>query len=100
MRIIKLNAIDSTNSYLKQLSMEEALVDNTIVVADYQTQGRGQMGTVWQSEGCKNLMFSVLKDVSWLHADKGFYISMVTALSIIKALERFSIPKLRIKWPN
>ncbi|MCB0387713.1 MAG: biotin--[acetyl-CoA-carboxylase] ligase [Winogradskyella sp.] len=100
MRIIKLNAIDSTNSYLKQLSMEEALVDNTIVVANYQTQGRGQMGTVWQSEGSKNLMFSVLKDVSWLHADKGFYISMVTALSIIKALERFSIPKLRIKWPN
>ncbi|GGG56083.1 biotin--[acetyl-CoA-carboxylase] ligase [Bizionia arctica] len=100
MRIIKLNAIDSTNSYLKQLSVEESLVDNTIVVTNYQTKGRGQMGTTWVSEDSKNLMFSVLKDVSWLHADKSFYISMVTSLAIIKSLEYFSIPKLRIKWPN
>jgi BirA family biotin operon repressor/biotin-[acetyl-CoA-carboxylase] ligase len=100
MRIIKLNAIDSTNSYLKQLSMDETLFDNTIVVTNYQSKGRGQMGTTWVSEDSKNLMFSVLKDVSWLHSDKSFYISMATSLAIFKALEQFTIPKLRIKWPN
>ncbi|TYA59687.1 biotin--[acetyl-CoA-carboxylase] ligase [Formosa maritima] len=100
MRIIKLNAIDSTNSYLKQLIMEEFIADDTIVVANYQTQGRGQMGTTWLSDNAKNLMFSVFKDVSFLTVEQSFYISMVTSLSIIKALEQFSIPKLSIKWPN
>jgi len=100
MRIIKLSAIDSTNNYLKQLSASQLVADATVVVTDFQTQGRGQMGTVWASEASKNLMFSVLKDVSWLDIDKSFYISMVTSLAIVKTLDRFLIPKLRIKWPN
>ncbi|MFL0352082.1 biotin--[acetyl-CoA-carboxylase] ligase [Xanthomarina sp. GH4-25] len=100
MRIIKLNAIDSTNSYLKQLSMDELVEDNTIVVANYQTQGRGQMGTTWVSADSKNLMFSVFKDVSYLPIEQNFFISMAVSLSIIKSLEQFLIPKLHIKWPN
>jgi BirA family biotin operon repressor/biotin-[acetyl-CoA-carboxylase] ligase len=100
MRIIKLNAIDSTNSYLKQLSMKESVVDDTIVVANYQTKGRGQMGTSWVSTDSKNLMVSVFKDVSFLTAEQSFYISMATSLSIIKSLKYFSIPKLHVKWPN
>ena len=100
MLIIKLNAIDSTNSYLKQLSMEEFIADDTIVVANYQTQGRGQMGTSWVSTDSKNLMFSVFKEVSFLPAEQSFYISIATSLAIIKALEQFLIPKLRVKWPN
>lgn len=100
MRIIKLNAIDSTNSYLKQLCIKEPIEDNTIVVANYQTLGRGQMGTTWVSEDSKNLMFSMFKDVSFLSVEENFYISMAISLSIIKALEQLTIPKLHIKWPN
>ena len=66
MNIIKLNAIDSTNSYLRQLSVTEAIEDFTVVVANYQTNGRGQMGTQWDSQESKNLMVSVFKDVSYL----------------------------------
>lgn len=100
MRIIKLNAINSTNSYLRKLSTEDGVEDFTTVVAKHQTHGRGQMGTVWNSESSKNLTFSVFKDVSELHIEHAFYISMVTSLALIKALQSFSIPKLSIKWPN
>ena len=100
MPIIKLNATDSTNSYLRRLSTNEAVDDATVVVADYQTNGRGQMGTVWSSESYKNLTFSILKDVSWLDVDQNFFISIATSLAIVKTLDRFLIPKLHIKWPN
>lgn len=100
MPIIKLNAIDSTNSYLKELCTKETLEDGTVVVTDYQTNGRGQMGTVWASEASKNLMFSVLKNISWLNVDKSFFISIATSLAIIKTLDMFLIPKLHVKWPN
>ena len=59
MQLIKLNATDSTNSFLKDLSVDSKLNDFTVVVADKQTSGRGQMNTVWVSEPSKNLMFSV-----------------------------------------
>src|SRR5690606_11483476 len=100
MRIIKLDAIDSTNSYLRRLSMEETLEDYTVVMTKYQTQGKGQMGTIWHSEKSKNLMFSVFKDTSNLHIEYPFFISMATSLALLKTLRKFSTPKLSIKWPN
>ncbi len=100
MHIIKLNATDSTNSFLRRLSTSEKITDYTAVVAKKQTQGRGQMGTVWNSESSKNLTFSVFKDVSEFSLKHPFYISIVTSLALIKTLQNFSISKLSIKWPN
>ena len=100
MRIIKLNAIDSTNSYLKELCASEPVEDYTAVIAQNQTQGRGQMGTIWNSEASKNLTFSVFKDLSGFQFEAPFYISMAVALSLLKTLNSFTIPRLSIKWPN
>ncbi len=100
MYIIKLDAIDSTNSYLKAMSAVNLPKDFTVVVANHQTQGRGQMGTIWQTEDGKNLTASVFKEVGSIAIEKQFYISMAVALSICKALDHLKIPKLSIKWPN
>ena len=100
MRIIKLNAIDSTNSFLKEMISKETLKDYTVVVTEHQTNGRGQMGTVWDSEKGKNLMFSLFKDLSIHVVEFPFYISMAISLAILKALQHFNIPDLKIKWPN
>lgn len=44
MQVIKLNAIDSTNDFLKAISQKEAVENFTVVTAKTQTKGRGQMG--------------------------------------------------------
>ncbi|GAA4963191.1 biotin--[acetyl-CoA-carboxylase] ligase [Algibacter aquimarinus] len=100
MPIIKLDAIDSTNSYLRRLIHETEVSDYTIVQAKKQTYGRGQMGTVWNSEEGKNLMFSVFKDLSMHIVEFPFYISMAISLAVFKAFKTLNIPDLHIKWPN
>ena len=60
MNIIKLNAIDSTNSYIKKNAVKNNFESYTVVVAEKQLNGRGQMGTIWESELGKNLTFSIL----------------------------------------
>ena len=100
MQIIKLNAIGSTNSFLKELSAEKQLEDYTVVIAESQTKGRGQMGTKWSSESGKNLTISVFKDVSFVNIEQRNAVSMVVAVALLKTLESFSIPNLKIKWPN
>ncbi|MFC0604664.1 biotin--[acetyl-CoA-carboxylase] ligase [Winogradskyella pulchriflava] len=100
MYIIKLNAIDSTNTYLKALASAKLPKDFTVVVAEQQTEGRGQMGTLWQTEIGKNLTVSVFKKLSGFKVANQFYISMVVSLAIINALKTLQIPQLRIKWPN
>lgn len=100
MRIIKLNAIDSTNSYLRALFVSESIDDYTVVMAEEQSKGRGQMGTTWSSQTSKNLISSAFKDLSDFKFEHPFYISIVTALSVLKALESLGIPRLSVKWPN
>ncbi|MFK7781270.1 biotin--[acetyl-CoA-carboxylase] ligase, partial [Psychroserpens sp.] len=100
MHIIKLNAIDSTNSFLRQLSAQESVKDFTTVVTEHQTNGRGQMGAQWQSQNAKNLMFSVFKDLSCIDVASHFYISMAVSLAVFKALKLLQLNTLEIKWPN
>lgn len=100
MKLIKLDAIDSTNEFLKGLSSTQLLENFTVVTAENQTKGKGQMGSIWLSESGKNLILSVLiKDVLH-HNTKLFCINRIVAVSIIEALQDFNIPGLSIKWPN
>lgn len=100
MSIIKLDATDSTNSYLRRLISDLKVQDFTAVMAKSQKNGRGQMGTVWSSEASQNLTFSVFKDLTPLNIQYPFYVSIVTSLALLRTLSFFSIPKLSVKWPN
>jgi len=88
------------NTFLRQLSSSEIVEDYTIVVAESQTKGRGQMGTTWSSQRSKNLMASVFVDVSFLAIENNFYISMAISLAISRTLKSFQIKHVAIKWPN
>jgi BirA family biotin operon repressor/biotin-[acetyl-CoA-carboxylase] ligase len=100
MPLIKLDAIDSTNDFLKQLFKESALEDYAIVMANEQTKGKGQMGAKWISEPGKNLTMSILvKDIQ-LNNQNIYDFNIAVALSVIKVLKNIQIPKVSIKWPN
>jgi BirA family biotin operon repressor/biotin-[acetyl-CoA-carboxylase] ligase len=100
MKLIKLDAIDSTNDFLKRLSGEQILENFTVVTAENQTNGKGQMGAKWDSETGKNLMCSVLINKLLTDISEIFDLNVAVALSIITALEKNNIPNLTIKWPN
>jgi BirA family transcriptional regulator, biotin operon repressor / biotin---[acetyl-CoA-carboxylase] ligase len=100
MNIIKLSAINSTNDYLKELSSAQYVENFTIVTAESQTSGRGQMGAKWVSEPGKNLTFSVLVKDLLLDINEIFTLNAAVAISVISALEKYPVHNLCIKWPN
>ena len=100
MKLIKLDAIDSTNDFLKVLSSQDKLENFTVVTAENQTKGKGQMGSKWQSEAGKNLIMSALvKDFVFDH-EQVFNLSLIVSLSVVDVLKSLNIPELSIKWPN
>ena len=100
MKLIKLDAIDSTNDFLKVLSSQDKLENFTVVTAENQTKGKGQMGSKWQSESGKNLIMSALvKDFVFDH-EQVFNLSLIVSLSVVDVLKSLNIPELSIKWPN
>jgi len=100
MSIIKLDAIGSTNDYLKDLVQKKQLSDYTVVSAQHQTKGKGQRNKAWMSEAGKNLTVSILKLHSGKKSAEQFRISIHAALAIIDVLEQYGIPDLALKWPN
>lgn len=100
MKLIKLDAIDSTNDFLKGLSSKQVLENFTVVTAKSQTNGKGQMGSKWNSESGKNLIMSVLVKDFLLDISQIYNLTIVTSLAVIQVLEELNIPALSIKWPN
>lgn len=100
MKIIKLNAIDSTNTYLKEVSKNVALEDGIVVIAKKQTEGRGQMGAKWQSKEGLSVAFSMLKRFEALPINEQSHISFVVSVGVKNALQRLQITGVSIKWPN
>ena len=100
MKLIKLNAIDSTNEYIK---INKSIFDKELVCiyTFNQTMGRGQRGRYWESEPYKNLCVSFYKLLSnKASKDIFFKLNMIVSLKMIGILKKYSIPKLSIKWPN
>lgn len=100
MLVIKLNAIDSTNTYLRRLHSAQTVADYTVVVTGKQLKGRGQMGAEWTAEAGKNLTFSVFKELESLDVAHRFYINIVVSLALVRTLKSLNIPDLNVKWPN
>ncbi|SHG21738.1 biotin--[acetyl-CoA-carboxylase] ligase [Flavobacterium defluvii] len=100
MKLIKLDAIDSTNDFLKSMSSQDELENFTVVTAENQTKGKGQMGAKWNSEVGKNLIMSVLVKDFLFHNEEVFNLSVVVSLSVLETLKSLNIPDLCIKWPN
>jgi len=100
MKLIKLDAIDSTNDFLRGLASKQILDNFTVVTAENQTKGKGQMGAIWNSEPGKNLIMSILVYDFVSDINRLFDINIVVSISIIQALEDFNIPELSVKWPN
>lgn len=98
-RMIWLEEVDSTNSYMKRLLQELDEEEGLLVVADYQTGGRGQMGSGWSSEKGQNLLFSLLIYPENVAANAQFIISRIASLAVKKTLDQFT-DDIRIKWPN
>ncbi|MBG6061439.1 BirA family biotin operon repressor/biotin-[acetyl-CoA-carboxylase] ligase [Flavobacterium sp. CG_9.1] len=100
MKVIKLDAIDSTNAFLKGLSSKQDLENFTVVTAECQTKGKGQMGAVWASEASKNLIMSILVKDFLSDICQIFNLNVAVSLAVIEVLETMKIPDLSIKWPN
>ena len=100
MRIIKVDAIDSTNSFIRQFYKGNSAFEPVCVRAALQTQGRGQRGSSWQSKAGENLTFSILYPQKKLKISRHFLLNASISLAVLKSLQQMGIPELKVKWPN
>ena len=86
-QILWLKETDSTNNHLRRLLDKEQLPEGSLVVTDFQTAGKGQVGNSWESEAGMNLMFSLLLYPDFIPANRQFLISQIASLSVKETLD-------------
>jgi BirA family biotin operon repressor/biotin-[acetyl-CoA-carboxylase] ligase len=92
----ELAVVGSTNRYLLDLARAGAS-EGVVVVADYQSAGRGRLGRSWEAPPGAALLMSVLLRPD-LAAERRWLVPAAVALAAADACSRGA--EVEIKWPN
>jgi BirA family biotin operon repressor/biotin-[acetyl-CoA-carboxylase] ligase len=92
--------VTSTNDVLKQQAADDAARSHgAVLVADYQSQGRGRLGRRWEAQPGTALMLSMLLRPNW-PATQSLWLTMIAGLAAAEAIEWLSAVPISLKWPN
>ncbi len=90
--------VGSTNTVLARLA-EEGAPSGTIVIAEYQAEGRGRQERRWEAPAGSSLLLSLLFRPRW-PAQQTHWITMLAGLAAATAIEAHSSLRVGLKWPN
>ncbi|MFH1351358.1 MAG: biotin--[acetyl-CoA-carboxylase] ligase [Pseudomonadota bacterium] len=91
-------SIGSTNVLAYELGAQGA-PEGTLVLAEYQSAGKGRMGRGWLAERYLNLLFSILLRPR-LPPNQIFSLTMILALATMEEIRKRCGLQPMIKWPN
>ena len=104
--LIELSEIDSTNMYaMEQIHAQKAL-SGSVYQTDFQTNGKGQHGRIWESHRGENLLCTYILELNTLKQGKNWVPSEQLGFSAAVALGaqaffmEFAGEETKIKKPN
>ncbi|GAA0480938.1 biotin--[acetyl-CoA-carboxylase] ligase [Salinibacillus aidingensis] len=92
------NQVDSTQTIAHQLAREGA-DHGTVVVADEQLKGRGRLHRPWDSQKGKGIWMSLILRPD-IEPQRAPQLTLASAVSITRMLEKVCQAEAKIKWPN
>ena len=104
--LIELSSIDSTNIYAMDQIKQGLAKSGSCYTADFQTNGKGQHGRVWESSKGQNLLCSYILELNTLDALKNWTptdqigFSAAIALGARAFFAAFAGSETKIKKPN
>lgn len=90
--------IDSTNIRAKEWAKEGAK-EGSLVIAEYQSKGKGRLGRTWISPKGEGIWMSLILR-PFLEVSKIPQVTLVAGLCMSKAIENTTGLQAKIKWPN
>ena len=89
----------STNDLASEAIRAGGALEGAVFITDFQTAGRGQHGSSWESRPGENFTLSLLLKPTFLTLSRQFALSQAIALGVRDYLASY-LPDVSIKWPN
>jgi BirA family biotin operon repressor/biotin-[acetyl-CoA-carboxylase] ligase len=93
------DTLDSTNNYAANVFKSGVIKCGTVILADNQTNGRGQRDNSWNAEPHANLTFSFVISSEKLNSNAILKPILMSSIGLVNFLQRHNT-KAQIKWPN
>ncbi len=97
-KIFVFETIDSTNACARTLG-DAGAEEGGVVIADFQTNGRGRLGRTWLSEPESSLLFSVLLRPT-IQVESAGLLTLFASAAVGRAIEHCIGEPVECKWPN
>ncbi len=98
-KIHRFTSLSSTNRTALKLA-EEGAEHGEVVLAEFQTEGRGRLGRSWHSPQGKGLYFSLILRPCGLALAEYSRITLMTGIAVAEVLAlRYGVQAM-LKWPN
>ena len=91
--------VDSTNDQMGRWAAGGA-PPGAVLLADYQSAGRGRLDRRWDAPPATSLLLSVLLRPTGWPAERGAWLTMLAGLAAAEAVETVAGLPARLKWPN
>ena len=88
----------STNALAERLG-RDGVKEGAVVVAEFQTQGRGRLGRTWLGSNGKGVLLSTLLRPP-LRPPEVTRLTVMGATAVVRAIRRCTPVEPSIKWPN
>jgi BirA family biotin operon repressor/biotin-[acetyl-CoA-carboxylase] ligase len=97
-KVYAFDSIDSTNTCARTMANAWA-PEGTLVIAEFQTAGRGRLGRPWNSNADQNLTFSVVlrpgKETESMNL-----LPLLAGIAVANAIREVTGQEPECKWPN
>lgn len=97
--IVHLDSVTSTNTIARGLLQQDEAREGLVLVAEHQTEGRGQQNSSWESQGGKNLLCSFVFTPVFMAVHQQVFFNMAMCLAVCDTLEKHT-RGVKVKWPN
>ena len=92
--------LESTNQFAIEYLSKNNPSEGTVISTYNQVNGRGQIGSKWESEAYKNISLSIILYPTFLSAQHQFRLNQVIALGVFDCITKYINKKVKVKWPN
>ena len=93
-------ALESTNLYALNILSKSNPTEGTAISTYNQLNGRGQIGSKWESQPNKNISISIILYPTFLKAKNGFLLNQAISVSVWEFICSHITVGAKIKWPN
>ena len=92
--------LPSTNGYALDLLSKSNPCEGTVITTDNQVDGRGQIGSKWESAAGQNITISIILRPNFLEVRNQFLLNQAIALGVASFTQQHISEGVKVKWPN